>query len=153
MKLHTLECEQRLPIGREAAWEFFSSPANLEEITPPDMGFEIASGGDEKMHEGQIITYKVRILPGVWVPWVTEIKAVVEGKSFIDEQRAGPYRFWNHRHTFEEIEGGMLVRDRVHYALPLGPLGMIAHAVFVRRKLERIFQFRKQILSERFGSL
>ena len=41
------------------------------------------------MYEGQIITYKVKILPGVWVPWVTEIKAVDEGKSFVDEQRFG----------------------------------------------------------------
>ena len=72
-------------------------------------------------------------------------------KAFVDEQRAGPYRFWHHRHTFEEVDGGVKVGDLVHYALPLGPLGSIAHALFVRRKLEWIFGFRKEILAERFG--
>lgn len=153
MTLHTLEQEQRLPISLETAWEFFSSPRNLDEITPGDLGFKITRLSDEKMHEGQIITYKVKVAPLVWVPWVTEIKCVDEGRSFVDEQRFGPYKFWHHRHTFEEIPGGVLMRDLVHYGLPLGPLGAIAHAVFVGSKLKRIFHFRKQELARRFGSL
>jgi ligand-binding SRPBCC domain-containing protein len=103
MTLHMLEQEQRLPITLDAAWEFFSSPRNLDEITPDALGFKIVSLPGEKMYEGQIITYKVKILPGIWVPWVTEIKAVDEGKSFVDEQRFGPYQFWHHRHSFEEM--------------------------------------------------
>jgi len=35
-----------------------------------------------------------------------------------------------------------VVRDRVRYALPLGPLGSLLHTVFVRRDLDRIFDFR-----------
>lgn len=85
--------------------------------------------------------------------WVTEIKSVEVGHSFIDEQRFGPYRFWHHRHTFEEIHGGILMRDLVHYSLGFGPFGAIAHAIFVRQKLETIFGFREQILAEKFGSL
>ncbi len=153
MKIHTLEQEQRLPITMEEAWDFFSSPRNLDEITPRDLGFKIISLSGEKMHEGQIITYKVMIFPGIWVPWVTEIKAVEAGKSFVDEQRFGPYKFWHHRHTFEEIPGGVLMRDLVHYGLGFGPFGAIAHAVFVKAKLKMIFNFRKETLSKRFGSL
>ena len=41
MKIHTLRQEQTLPILIEEAWDFFSSPANLDAITPPDLGFEI----------------------------------------------------------------------------------------------------------------
>jgi ligand-binding SRPBCC domain-containing protein len=150
MRLHTLEQEQVLPITLAEAWEFFSSPANLNEITPSDLGFEITSAPEPKMYEGQIITYRVRIAPFVWLPWVTEIKCVDEGRSFIDEQRFGPYKFWHHRHEFETVPGGVLMRDKVHYGLPFGPFGGIAHAVFVRRKLEWIFGFRKRILAERF---
>jgi ligand-binding SRPBCC domain-containing protein len=153
MTLHTLEQEQRLPITLQEAWEFFSSPRNLDEITPGDLGFKIVSLHGDKIHEGQIITYQVKILPGVWIPWVTEIKCVEEGRSFIDEQRFGPYKFWHHRHTFEEIPGGVLMRDLVHYGLGFGPFGAVAHAVFVRAKLKSIFGFRRQTLTDRFGVL
>jgi len=151
MKVHVLEQEQVLPISIAEAWEFFSSPRNLDSITPPDLGFRIEHCPGGRMYEGQIITYKVKIAPGFWVPWVTEIKAVEEGRAFVDEQRAGPYRFWHHRHAFEECDGGVKMSDLVHYALPFGPFGGIAHAMFVRRKLEWIFGFRTKILAEKFG--
>lgn len=153
MRIHTLQQEQRLPITLEAAWEFFSSPRNLDEITPGDLGFKIVSLPGEKMYEGQIITYKVMIFPGIWVPWVTEIKSVDEGHSFVDEQRFGPYKFWHHRHTFEAIPGGVLMRDLVHYGLGFGPFGAIAHAVFVGAKLRSIFGFRQTELARKFGTL
>lgn len=152
MKLHRLEQKQWLPISMTEAWDFFSSPKNLDEITPDDLGFRITSPLEGKMHEGQIITYKVKLAPLIWVSWVTEIKAVDEGNSFIDEQRFGPYRFWHHRHHFEEQDGGVLMTDLVNYGLPFGPCGAIAHALFVRRKLEWIFDQRRTLLADRFAS-
>jgi ligand-binding SRPBCC domain-containing protein len=151
MKIHVLEQEQQLPISLEEAWDFFSSPRNLDAITPPDLGFRIVHCPGDKMYEGQIITYKVKIAPAAWVSWVTEIKAVEERRAFVDEQRAGPYRFWHHRHAFEETDEGVRMSDLVHYALPFGPFGGIAHAMFVRRKLEWIFESRRRILAERFA--
>jgi ligand-binding SRPBCC domain-containing protein len=153
MKIHTFEQEQFLPISLTEAWDFFSSPANLNEITPDDLGFQITSPPGGKMFDGQIITYRVKIAPGIWMPWVTEIKCVDEGRSFIDEQRFGPYRFWHHRHLFEPVDGGVRMRDTVHYALGFGPFGALAHGLFVRRKLDWIFAFRRKILAERFGEL
>lgn len=151
--IHTLEQEQILPITMEEAWEFFSSPRNLDEITPPELGFRIESLRSEVMHEGQIITYKVKIMTGVWIPWVTEIKAVDEGNSFVDEQRFGPYKFWHHRHSFAEVEGGVLMKDLVHYAMPLWPFGELGHGILVRPKLKRIFRFRREILEKRFPGI
>lgn len=153
MKVHTLRQEQRLPIAREAAWEFFSTPRNLDFITPPDAGFEVTYLSGEKMYDGQIITYKVKVLPLVTLTWVTEIKCVEDGVAFVDEQRFGPYRLWHHRHTFEEIEGGVLMTDLVHYVMPLGIIGEIAKLLFVGRKLERVFAFRKKVLEEKFGKM
>lgn len=153
MKIHTLEQQQTLPIRPDEAWAFFSSPANLEKITPADIGFEITSPLEEKMFDGQIITYRVKIAPLLRIIWVTEIKCVVEGRSFVDEQRFGPYRFWHHRHEFESLPSGVLMRDKVHYALPCGPVGALAHAIFVRRKLEWIFESRQRILTQYFGGL
>lgn len=153
MKVHVLKQEQRLPVSREEAWGFFSTPRNLDFITPEDAGFEVTYLSAERMYEGQIITYKAKVVPLVTMTWVTEIKSVDEGVSFIDEQRFGPYRLWHHRHTFEEIEGGVLMKDLVHYVMPLGWLGSLAHVLFVRRKLERIFDFRRKVLEERFGRM
>ena len=151
MKIHTLEQEQLLPITLEEAWSFFSSPKNLDAITPDDLGFKITSPVAGAMYEGQIITYKVKLAPLVWVPWVTEIKAVDEGVSFIDEQRFGPYKFWHHRHHFEAVDGGVRMTDLVHYGLPFGPIGCLAQVLMVRRKLEWIFGQRRKLLEKRFG--
>ncbi|MFD2256064.1 hypothetical protein ACFSSA_05190 [Luteolibacter algae] len=148
--IHTLEQSQFLPISLEDAWDFFSSPRNLDRITPAELGFKIVHQPGDKMYEGQIIEYRVMLFPGFWVPWVTEIKCVKEQLSFIDEQRFGPYKFWHHLHRFEQVQGGVLMKDLVHYALPLWPVGEIGHEVFVRPKLERIFSYRREILEKEF---
>jgi len=102
MKVHSLDQEQWLPISREEAWKFFSNPRNLEEMTPPGMGFRIVSLSAGKLYEGEIIEYSVKVFPGVWIPWVSEIKSLRVGESFIDDQISGPFKFWHHRHSFEE---------------------------------------------------
>ncbi|MEJ6580441.1 MAG: SRPBCC family protein [Akkermansiaceae bacterium] len=151
MKVHSLSQEQWLPISVEEAWAFFSSPRNLDKITPPELGFKIENLPSEKMYEGEIITYKVMLFPGIWIPWVTEIKSVKEGECFVDEQRSGPYKFWHHRHHLTEKEGGTLMTDLVHYSVGKWIVGDIAHAVFVRKKLESIFAFRREILEKHFS--
>ncbi|MGJ8697552.1 MAG: SRPBCC family protein [Verrucomicrobiaceae bacterium] len=150
MKVHQLKREQWLPISLEEAWAFFSTPRNLDRITPPGLGFKIESLPSEEMYEGEIITYKVMILPGVWIPWVTEIKSVTPMESFVDEQRAGPYRFWHHRHHFQEKDGGTLMTDLVHYSLGFWPLGEIPHRLFVKKKVESIFDFRRESIGKHF---
>ncbi|MED5471020.1 MAG: SRPBCC family protein, partial [Verrucomicrobiota bacterium] len=92
-----------------------------------------------------------RIAPLVWQTWVTEIKAVQVQSQFVDEQRSGPYKFWHHLHRFEPTDHGTLVTDEVSYALPFYLIGDIAHSLFVRKKLNEIFQYRKEVLSKKFG--
>lgn len=152
MKIHRLVQEQVLPVTMEEAWNFFSDPRNLDQITPDELGFRIESGADDSVHEGQVITYRVRIAPLIRVRWVTEIKAVDPGRSFVDEQRFGPYKFWHHRHVFEECEGGARMTDTVCYAVGFGVIGGIIHMAFVGRKLRRIFEYRRSVLAKHFGS-
>jgi ligand-binding SRPBCC domain-containing protein len=73
-------------------------------------------------------------------------------RAFVDEQRLGPFRFWHHRHTLAQIDGGVEMRDSVHYALPLGPFGRALHATLVRPRLERIFDFRRRTLDHLFNA-
>lgn len=155
MKTYRLEFEQKLPVDLDTAWDFFSSPLNLAEITPKDMTFDVTSPNMEqtKMYPGMIITYKVSPLLGIKLDWMTEITHVVDKKYFIDEQRFGPFAFWHHQHHFSQIENGILMQDILHYAIGYGPIGKIANAVTVHKKINAIFDFRFKKVEEMFGKL
>ena len=153
MKSHQVKFTQKLPISLSKAWDFFSSPLNLAEITPDDMEFIVTSNldGDTKMYPGMIITYKVSPLFGIKLNWMTEITQVEENKYFIDEQRFGPFKFWHHQHHFKAIDGGVEMTDILTYGLPFGILGEIAHGIMVKSKVKEIFAFREQKVNELFG--
>lgn len=152
MKIHRLHTTQRLPISPEEAWAFFSNPRNLRHITPDWLDFRITNDPPEQMYAGAIITYTVRPLFNLPVRWTTEITQVDEPHLFIDEQRFGPYRMWHHEHHFRALDGGVEVEDLIHYALPFGPLGAVAHTLMVRRQLDEIFSHRRNVLAEKFGT-
>ena len=148
--IYTLVATQQLPISLQEAWDFFSSPLNLEKITPDHMNFHITSGKPAKMYPGQIISYKVTPIPGIKSNWVTEITHVEDKVFFVDEQRFGPYAMWHHEHHFEEKDGGVLMTDRVSYKLPLGFLGHLAQSLFVKKQLQNIFEYRMKVLEDFF---
>jgi len=144
--------EQRLPASVEEIWEFISSPANLQEITPGKMGFVIRSGSlPETMYPGMIIKYRVKPLLGIPMTWVTEITHVKEGEYFVDEQRVGPYAMWHHEHFIRPIAGGVLMQDIVTYRPPLGFLGRLVNGIVIRRQLHQIFDFRFDVLEKKYG--
>ena len=152
MAFYQLHTTQKIPATIEQVWEFISSPENLKEITPPHMGFDITSEGlPEKMYPGMIISYKVSPLLGIKITWVTEITHVKEKEFFVDEQRIGPYAMWHHQHRIEPIEGGVLMTDIVSYKPPMGFLGALANALFIRRQLKGIFGFREKAVERIFG--
>lgn len=153
MSVNSLERIQRLRLSSDMAWDFFSNPGNLSLITPPQMRFNIISELPMRMYAGQIIVYTVRPVMNIKVNWVTEITQVREPVFFCDRQLVGPYRLWYHQHHFKPIDGGIEMRDIIHYAVPYGWMGRIANAAFVRKKLEYIFDFRKRYLADRFGEL
>jgi ligand-binding SRPBCC domain-containing protein len=139
-----------VPASLEEVWDFFSSPANLSKITPPEMGFLITSPEQLEMYAGMFITYKVSPALGIKLDWVTEITQIDNKKFFIDEQRRGPYNIWHHEHHFKEVEGGVEMHDILYYAVPFGFIGSIANMVFVRNKVKQIFSFRKKRIEELF---
>lgn len=150
-KVYSIKTVQLLKISHEDAWEFFSNPANLQKITPQQLGFKIISlHHGNKMYPGQIIEYKVSPVLGIPLYWMTEITHVEEGRYFVDEQRFGPYSLWHHQHHFKQVEGGIEMTDIVHYKLPLGWLGDIAHWLFVKKQLEGIFRYRYEVADKLF---
>lgn len=145
-----LERKQFIPAPIEQVWEYFATPRNLNAMTPPDMAFEFIHSGDEPMYAGQVIEYRVAVLPGLRVRWLTQITHVEPPHRFVDEQRSGPYRLWIHEHRFVPRAGGVEMIDRVTYALPFGPLGRMAQALFVGPRLAKIFEFRRQKVQTEF---
>src|ERR1700733_12252498 len=124
MSVHSFKKIQFIPATLNQAWDFFSSPANLPLITPPEMDFRIISKfHSDKVYAGQLIEYKLRPLPGIRVYWMTEITHVKDGVYFVDEQRYGPYSLWHHQHHFVEKDGGVEMTDIVHYKAPFGVIG------------------------------
>ena len=148
-RVHLLERAQRLELPVERAFEFFGQARNLEAITPQWLGFTLISPEPIEMRAGTLIDYRLK-LHGVPVRWRTRIEAWEPPLRFVDVQLRGPYRLWEHTHTFEpDGEHAVVIGDRVRYALPFGPLGRIAHALLVRRDLQRIFDYRAQAVANR----
>ncbi len=144
---HTLVRRQRLELPIEQAFEFYAQARNLEAITPPWLGFRVTTPGEIEMREGALIEYRLA-LHRIPVRWRTRIEAWEPPVRFIDAQLRGPYALWVHTHTFEaDGTDAVLIADHVRYALPFGPLGTLAHAAFVRRDLERIFDYRAQAVA------
>lgn len=150
--IHTLHQEQFVPGDPARIWEFFATPRNLAAITPAHMRFEMIGTLPEKMYAGQLIEYRIGIVPGLSTGWLTEITQIRDGSFFIDEQRIGPYRLWHHEHHFtpDPARGGVLMTDRIAYAVGWGPLGSLLHALWIRRKLESIFAHRREAIAQLF---
>ena len=136
---YVLQREQELPGTPDEVFPFFAEARNLEAITPPFLNFHVVSA--DEMRVGALIEYRLK-LHGIPIRWLTRIEEWVPGVRFVDAQLRGPYALWHHMHEFEAHDGHTLMRDTVRYALPFGPLGTLAHRLFVKRDVERIFDYR-----------
>ncbi|MEO0510981.1 MAG: SRPBCC family protein [Verrucomicrobiota bacterium] len=150
-KIHRFSRETTISTELEKAWDFISSPANLDAITPPDMTFEIMTEVPEKMYNGLLIEYRVGIPLVGKQTWLTELKHIRDGHSFVDEQRIGPYKFWYHYHEVSKVEGGVRFIDHVNYVMPFGPLGALVHQLYVSQQLRKTFDYRGKAMLEHLG--
>jgi ligand-binding SRPBCC domain-containing protein len=149
---HLLQRSQRVDVTPERAFGFYGDASNLEPMTPPWLHFHVTTPGPITMGAGTLLDYRLR-LHGVPIRWQTRIETWEPPHRFTDVQLHGPYARWEHTHEFEPAgEGGCAMHDRVLYAMPFGPLGELAHRLFVRRDLERIFDFRRDAFAARLGA-
>jgi ligand-binding SRPBCC domain-containing protein len=146
-----LERKQLVSMPLETVFDFFSHPENLAKLTPDELAFKILTPLPIEMKEGALIDYTINIT-GFSMRWTTMITHYDPPHEFIDQQLKGPYSFWHHTHTFEETSAGTLIKDKVIYALPLGILGRIAHGLFIKKHLNKIFDYRSKVIGEYFSN-
>ncbi len=151
MKIFKFEDRCILNTDIQTAWKFFSNPHNLKLITPPELNLVVTSNTGEDVYPGIIITYIVKPFPFTSFNWTTEITHINAPYMFVDEQRFGPYKFWHHQHHLKEINGKVENYDLVHYGVTSLPGASILDKLLVRPRLERIFQYRQEKLSEMFS--
>lgn len=136
-----------VPRKRPDVFALFADALQLERLTPPWLRFRVLTQSPIEMHKGRLIDYQLR-LHGFPVWWRTEITGWEPPFRFQDSQIRGPYSLWSHTHTFEEVDGGTLVGDRVVYRV-LG--GSLVNRLFVQGDLRRIFRYRHEQLPELLG--
>ncbi|RMG25735.1 MAG: CDP-paratose 2-epimerase [Armatimonadetes bacterium] len=142
MKEYRLERSTTVRRPLEEVFQFFSAAENLQAITPPELQFEILTPLPIQMAVGTVIDYRIRLC-GIPFYWQTEIVAWEPNRMFIDVQKKGPYRKWEHTHRFYERGRITLVEDEVVYAVPGGPLAPVLHRLFVGARVQRIFDYRE----------
>ncbi len=151
MSTHRISASQLVARPVDEVFPFFARAGNLGRITPRSMGMEFTSD-PPAMREGVLIDYRIRPLLGIPLGWRTRIDAWDPPHRFRDVQLRGPYRRWEHEHTFESVESGTMVRDEVEYEVPFGALGDLVNRLVIRGDLERIFRHRSRVVDAVFAT-
>ena len=148
---YRLQRTQIIPRPINEVFAFFADAHNLEAITPGFLHFHITTPDPIVIQTGTLIDYQLRLF-GIRFSWCSRIESFDPVRSFTDVQLKGPYRRWIHRHEFSTVSEGTQMTDTVDYDLPLGPLGTLAHAAFVRRTLKGIFDYRRDCIERLLGA-
>jgi len=144
-RVHRLSRTQLVARPLPEVFAFFSDASNLEALTPSFLHFRILTPMPFELQAGARLDYQLSLF-GVPLRWRTRITEWQPGRRFVDEQESGPYELWRHTHEFEARGSSTLMRDVVDYAEPFGAVGSVAHLLFVRRTLDRIFDFRRDAI-------
>ncbi len=151
MNLYQLYRRQALNLTRQEAWDFFSSPHYLNQITPEFFNVEITSKVPAKIYAGLMISYRMKAVFGWAMPWLSEISHCDEPHRFVYQQAVGPFKFWSHEVCLTEQQEHLVIEDIVFYAMPFGWFGRMMHSALIRSKLQRIFDTRQAYLHVKWG--
>lgn len=141
---------QFVPKPLEEVFSFFSDEKNLEKITPSFVNLKVLKKNTSQLENGTLIDCELR-MHGIPFHWQTQILDWNPPNGFIDVQLKGPYQLWHHRHSFESLGTGTLIRDRVRYRLPLGQLGILVAGKKVRGDVNSVFAYRRAVIAQELG--
>lgn len=142
--------EQKINTSLQEAWAFFSNPHNLKKVSPKGAGFDVLNEIPNELTEDTIIEHRFYPIPFISSKWVSKILEVNHPVHFIDQQQKGPFAFWEHKHSFEEVKDGIMVRDEIEFELPLGGFGKIFEFLALA-KIKSSFRYRRKKLDQIFN--
>ncbi len=150
MKIYRIHRRQKLALPIQQAWTFFSSPHNLNAITPDFFHVTVTSKVPERIYSGLMISYVMTAVAGIPMAWLSEISHCDEPKRFVYEQRIGPFKFWSHEVCLTSLDNGVVLEDIVFYVMPFGWFGRLLNKFLIANKLDRIFKVRHDYLKARW---
>ncbi|MBL0185000.1 MAG: TIGR01777 family protein [Candidatus Obscuribacter sp.] len=161
MKKLVFEAKIKLAASRHQVFAWHEAPSAFERLAPPWVNMECVerSGG---IQDGSRVVLVIHQGP-VGIPWVLGHKDYIKDEQFCDYQIAGPFAYWQQLHAVKDvvdsdghIVGAELV-DHVEFLPPLGLLGRIGGALYIKSELARLFRYRHALmrrdleLQERYG--
>lgn len=153
MSIYRLYRRQELKMSKEQAWQFFSSPHNLNQITPSFFHVDITSPVPDDIYAGLMISYRMKAVLGIPMAWLSEVSHCEKPKRFIYQQRVGPFQFWSHEVCFTPNGEHTVLEDIVFYSMRWSWFGELLHALVIDSKLKRIFNVRQDYLQAKWGTL
>jgi len=127
---------------RAAAYAWHARPGAFERLTPPKDAVRLVedSGGIE---DG---ARKVLAIGPLGIRWTAVHDQHVAGHRFRDVQQRGPFRRFEHTHTFlDDGPANSILVDAIEYELPVGKLGELVAGRAIRAKLEAMFAHRHRV--------
>ena len=135
---------------RDVAFAWHRRGGALSRMIPPWENVEIvdAGGGIDTDTRAELMN---RLGPCP-LRWTVEHKDYIENRQFRDVALKSPFPYWNHLHSFQEIDSSHCrLEDRVEYELPAGNLGRLLTAYYVENQLNRMFRYRHDTLRDDLG--
>jgi ligand-binding SRPBCC domain-containing protein len=99
-------------------------------------GRAVAGMTQGQLQLGDTVTWEA-VHFGVRQRLTSKIVACERPHMFVDEMQRGAFAHWRHTHRFTTLNGGTKIIDEVDYASPLGWLGKIADALFLKNYMTR----------------
>jgi ligand-binding SRPBCC domain-containing protein len=139
-----------IPRPPAEVFEFLSRPANLTQMTPPDLNLRLVEGPERLFLGAQMVLQTRRW--GFAQRIVSKITAFEPNRLFTDEQIEGPFKKFAHSHVLDEVPGGTRMTDRIDFEAPGGVLGLVFTQDAIEGELEELFEYRTQKFEELFGA-
>jgi len=96
---------------------------------------------------GETVTWSA-VHFGIRQRLTVEIVEFERPNTFADEMLSGAFKSMRHRHTFEVVDGGTLMRDHFAFEAPLGFLGTIAEKLVLESYMRRFLETRNVRLKD-----
>lgn len=127
----------------EAVWQFYERPDILQLLTPPWEPVDIIrrEGG---LAVGAVSEFRLwlGLIPITWVAYHTECE---KPYLFVDCQKIGPMKSWEHRHYFQDEKGKTRLIDEINYEIPGGIIVEFLIGWWVDSRLQEMFRYRHEV--------